>query len=172
MWEFPCWVWEYFAKLQRGWEHLEVHRRTGEGYQHVSEVCVWLPDRITGCWYSTAFSGTILSPSEALESTWRHQLQGCLCLPQASKHLPQTKKQLQAPVRSHQPPTTSLVATARSLGESWITVEQPRNKTSCFGRLLAGLDTILTTHHWTIFLTHLFCLYSHLCIHVSMYVYS
>jgi len=35
-----------------GWEHLEVLRRTGEGYRSVWEVCVWLPDRITFCWCS------------------------------------------------------------------------------------------------------------------------
>jgi len=27
-----------------GWEHLEVHRSTGEGYRSVWEVCVWLLD--------------------------------------------------------------------------------------------------------------------------------
>jgi len=32
-----------------GWEHLKVLRSTGEGYQSVWEVCVWLPDRITFC---------------------------------------------------------------------------------------------------------------------------
>jgi len=33
-----------------GWKHLEVLKSTGEGYQSVWEVCVWLPDRITFCW--------------------------------------------------------------------------------------------------------------------------
>jgi len=27
-----------------GWEHLEVLRSSGEGYQSLWEVCVWLPD--------------------------------------------------------------------------------------------------------------------------------
>jgi len=35
---------------RRGWEHLEVLRITGEGYQSVWEVCVWLPDGFTFCW--------------------------------------------------------------------------------------------------------------------------
>jgi len=35
-----------------GWEHLEVLRSTGEGYRSVWEVCVWLPDRITFCWWT------------------------------------------------------------------------------------------------------------------------
>jgi len=29
-----------------GWEHLEVHRSTAEGYRSVWVVCIWLPDRI------------------------------------------------------------------------------------------------------------------------------
>jgi len=33
-----------------GWEHQEVLRSTGEGYQSISEVCVWLPYRIIFCW--------------------------------------------------------------------------------------------------------------------------
>jgi len=32
-----------------GWDHLEVLRSTGESYQTVWEVCVWLPDQITFC---------------------------------------------------------------------------------------------------------------------------
>jgi len=35
-----------------GWEHLKVLRSTGEGYQSVWEVCVWLPHQITFCWYA------------------------------------------------------------------------------------------------------------------------
>ena len=34
-----------------GWKHLEVFWSTGEGYQSVWEVCVWLPDRFTFCWW-------------------------------------------------------------------------------------------------------------------------
>ena len=29
------------------WEHQEVLRSTGEGYQSVWEVCLWLPDQFT-----------------------------------------------------------------------------------------------------------------------------
>jgi len=36
-----------------GWEPLEVLRSTGESYRSVWEVCVWLPDRITFCWFKT-----------------------------------------------------------------------------------------------------------------------
>jgi len=32
-------------------EHLEVLRSTGEGYQRVWEVCTWLPDRFSFCWW-------------------------------------------------------------------------------------------------------------------------
>jgi hypothetical protein len=32
-----------------GWDHLEVLRSTGKGYQSVGEVCIWRPDRITSC---------------------------------------------------------------------------------------------------------------------------
>jgi len=34
-----------------GWEHLEVLRSTGEGYRSVWEICIWLPDQITSCWW-------------------------------------------------------------------------------------------------------------------------
>ena len=36
-----------------GWEHLGVLRSSGESYQSVWEGCVWLPDRITFCWWQT-----------------------------------------------------------------------------------------------------------------------
>ena len=32
-----------------GWEHLEALQSTGEGYQSVWEVCIWLPDQNTFC---------------------------------------------------------------------------------------------------------------------------
>ena len=36
-----------------GWEHLEVHRSTGVGYQSVCELCIWLLERIKFCWCTT-----------------------------------------------------------------------------------------------------------------------
>jgi len=36
------------------WEHLQVLRSSGEEYRSVWPVCVWLPDQITFCWWSTA----------------------------------------------------------------------------------------------------------------------
>jgi len=42
------------STLQRskwGWEHLEELRSTGESYQSVWEVWLWLPDQFTFCWY-------------------------------------------------------------------------------------------------------------------------
>jgi len=35
-----------------GWENLEVVETIGEGYRSVWEVCVWLLDWITFCWWS------------------------------------------------------------------------------------------------------------------------
>jgi len=43
---------------------------------------------------------------------------------------------------------------------------------SSLGTLLVRLEIIATTYHSTIFKTHVFSLYSHLCIYVSMYLYS
>jgi len=36
---------------RRAWEHLEVLESSSEGYRSVWEVCVWLPDWFTFCWY-------------------------------------------------------------------------------------------------------------------------
>jgi len=44
-----------FQSSRGGWEHLEVHRSTGEGYWSVWEACVWLPDRIPFCWCRSRF---------------------------------------------------------------------------------------------------------------------
>jgi len=42
---------ESVLQSSRGsWGNLEVLKSTGEGYQSVWEVWVWLPDRITFCW--------------------------------------------------------------------------------------------------------------------------
>ena len=44
---------EFETTLQKsrgGWEHLGVLRSSGEGYQSVWEISIWLPDRITFCW--------------------------------------------------------------------------------------------------------------------------
>jgi hypothetical protein len=40
-----------FQSSRGGWEHLEGLRRTGKGCWTASEVCCWLPDRITFCSY-------------------------------------------------------------------------------------------------------------------------
>ena len=45
------------SKLQssRGaWGNLKLLRSTGEGYQSVREVCVWLPDQFTFCWWGSS----------------------------------------------------------------------------------------------------------------------
>jgi len=62
-----------------------------------------------------------------------------------------------------------LGAPATSLGAPRITVEQS-GKTSSLGTLLVRLEIIATTYRSTIFKTHVFSLYSHLCIYVSMYL--
>ena len=36
---------------RRGWEHVGVLSSSDEGCQSVWEVCVWLPDWITFCWW-------------------------------------------------------------------------------------------------------------------------
>jgi len=43
-----------FQSSREGWEHLQVLGSTGEGYRSFWEVCIWLPDRITICWSTTA----------------------------------------------------------------------------------------------------------------------
>jgi len=58
--ECSCRVGKHFAKLHGVWEHLEVFRSTGEGYQSFWEVGVWLPNQFTFSWCS---SGVIIGPT-------------------------------------------------------------------------------------------------------------
>jgi len=62
--------------------------------------------------------------------------------------------------------TTSLGAPATTPGAPRITVEQS-GKTSSLGSLLVRLEIIATTYHSTIFKSHEFSLYSHLCISIA-----
>jgi len=64
---------------------------------------------------------------------------------------------------------THLGAPATTLGAPRITVEQS-GKNIFFGNTAGGarLETIATTYCSTIFKTHVFSLYSHLCIYVSI----
>jgi hypothetical protein len=56
-----------------GWEHLEVLRSTGESYKSIWEVCVWLPDPITFCWWSNTLSAAkctiILTTREGIQKS-------------------------------------------------------------------------------------------------------
>jgi len=49
-----------------------------------------------------------------------------------------------------------------------IIVEESGNTTPFLGMLLVRLEIIATTNHSKIFKTHVFSLYSHLCIYVSI----
>jgi hypothetical protein len=72
----------------------------------------------------------------------------------------------------------SLGAPATSLGSPRITVEQSGknifsgSSAGAPGMLQVRLEIIATTYRSTIVKTQVFRLYSHLCINVSMYLYS
>ena len=66
---------------------------------------------------------------------------------------------------------TSLGAPTTSLGAPPITVEQSV-KTSSLGTLLVRLEIIATTYRSTIFKTHEFSLYSHLCIYIATHLHT
>jgi hypothetical protein len=65
---------------------------------------------------------------------------------------------------------TNLRVPATSLGSPRITVEQSGKNNIFFGITAGGarLEIIATTYHLTIFKTHIFSLYSHLRIYVSI----
>ena len=46
---------------REAWEHLNVHKSTGEGNQSFWEVCLWLPDRFTFCGYTQLISSDVWS---------------------------------------------------------------------------------------------------------------
>ena len=60
-------------------------------------------------------------------------------------------------------------APATSLEAPQITPERSGKNNILLGTLLVCLEIIATTYHSTIVKTHVFSLYSHLCINVSMY---
>jgi len=81
------------------------------------------------------------------------------------EHLGAPKTSLGAPTTSLGVLMTSLDAPT-SLGAPRITVEQS-GKASSLGPLPVHLEIIATTHRSTIFETHVFSMYSHLCIYIA-----
>ena len=69
-------------------------------------------------------------------------------------------------------PGTHLGALWTSLEAPRITVEQAGQKTFSLGTLLVHQEIIATTYHSTILETHVFSLYSHLCIYIATHQHT
>jgi len=80
----------------------------------------------------------------------------------------QAWKHLGAPATNVGAPATNLGAPASCLGAPRITVEQSGKNNIFFGNAAVRLEIIATTYRSTIVKTHVFSLYSHLCIYVSI----
>jgi len=127
--------------------------------------------RVTGIsddWYRSTIGVTVIglgTPPSAganFRCTWEHRQQAWECRGHSWEHLG-------APASSLGAPATSLGAPATSLGAPRITVEQSEKDIILFGNAAgADLEIIATAYRSTIFKTHVFSLYSHLCIYVSI----
>jgi len=113
--------------------------------------------------------GTPRNAGENVGCTWEH-----LGAPASRLGAPVTcqgapVRSLGVPVTTLGAPTIYLRAPATGLGAPRITVEQSGKKASSLGTPLVRLEIIATTYCSMTVKTHVFSLYSHLYIYVSMY---
>jgi len=115
--------------------------------------------RVTGIsddWYRSTMGVTVIglgtprSAGENIGCIWAHQRH-------AWERRGQSWEHLRVP--------------ATSLGAPRITVEQSGKTTFSLGTLLVCLEIIATAYRSTIFKTHLFSLYSHLCIYIATHLH-
>jgi len=101
--------------------------------------------RVTGIWdeWNRSTMGVIVIGEGASRSTWEQWRQAC----------------------KHQG------AAVTSLGALRIRVEQSRKKNSFFGNAAGAAEIIATTYRLTIFKTHLFSLFSYLCIYIAIHLH-
>jgi hypothetical protein len=113
--------------------------------------------------------GTPRSAGENFGCTWKHLGALATSLGAPAMCLESPARSLGMQATSLRPLKTSLNAPTTSLGVPRITLEQAGNNIF-FGNLQVRLEIIATTYHSMIVQTHVFRLYYHLCIYISMYL--